>query len=288
MRNRKPEMKDRKPAIEVFWFLHPSASTFTVFPFPFVILFLLLCGMGAALAQGSGTAVVTGAPRVFVRRGPGTQFPPFATLTEGSTVEVQGMRGEWARVSTASGQLGYVKSNFLALPGERRAARQPARQSAVPAATPIHTPAAEARASEALPSSEQNKALAEEVEQLKRDLAAERARSGAQPTAAPGVTAANAQELSTQFARLTAAVEELQRRFDAGRPLTAGQPAAGQPAAGLPDESARRVFPLPETAPQVISPAAVLLAVVGVVAGWLMGSAYSRRQERTRRTRVRF
>ena len=47
----------------------------------------------AVWGQGSSTVVVTGTKRVLVRRGPGTGFPPFAALTNGSAVEVLEMRG---------------------------------------------------------------------------------------------------------------------------------------------------------------------------------------------------
>ncbi|MBI3785700.1 MAG: SH3 domain-containing protein [Deltaproteobacteria bacterium] len=69
-------------------------------------------------AQQASTAIVTGTERVFVRRGPGNEFPPFASIPSGSTVDVQEMRGEWARIITASGQVGYINNRFLSLPGE--------------------------------------------------------------------------------------------------------------------------------------------------------------------------
>ncbi len=63
-------------------------------------------------------AIVTGTEKVFVRRGPGNEFPPFASIPSGSTVEVQDTLGDWTRISTASGQVGYVATQFLSFPGE--------------------------------------------------------------------------------------------------------------------------------------------------------------------------
>lgn len=242
-----------------------------------VLILLLALAAAAAWAQGGSTAVVTGAERVFVRRGPGTQFPPFATLTEGSTVDVKEMSGEWARISTANGQVGYVNSNFLALPGEHRAVRQVAKPTAAAAPTAIATPAAASL-------SEQNKALAAQVEQLRQELTAERERVEARPTPPTGPTIApDAQQLNAEVARLTEAVETLQRRLDAGQSGMGGEPAANPPPWG--DDPTKHIFPSPETSPAV-SPVAVLLALIGLAAGWLMGSAHGRRQ-RDRRARVR-
>ena len=242
-------------------------------------LLAVWCGMPCAWAQGS-TALVTGAERVFVRRGPGLQFPPFATLTDGSTVEVQEVRGEWARISTANGQVGYVNSNFLALPGEHRSAHRPTRPpppaptaTPVPAATVTATEATATEGAAAQTLAEQNKTLEAELQRLREQLATmEKTRPDAPPPLPVAAMSPETPQLNTQLAQLTAAVEALQHRVE----LAAEE------------ESARpKPFPLPENPPQFISPSGVLLAFIGVVAGWLMGSAYGRRHERGRRARVR-
>src|SRR5574337_1505652 len=97
-------------------------------------LLVSLATATATWAQGN-TAVITGAEHVFIRRGPGTEFPPFATLSQGATVEIQEMLGEWARIRTVTGQSGYVRSTFLSPIGERPPAPPPPR-AAVSTATP--------------------------------------------------------------------------------------------------------------------------------------------------------
>ncbi|GIW43836.1 MAG: hypothetical protein KatS3mg077_1118 [Candidatus Binatia bacterium] len=78
------------------------------------------------------TAIITGTEWVFVRRGPGNQFPPFARIPSGSTVEVQEVRDDWAQIITASGQVGFIHVRFLSFP------EQPQRYMSTP--TPLSTP----------------------------------------------------------------------------------------------------------------------------------------------------
>ncbi len=238
----------------------------------FVLLLATLASFAAAAWAQGNTAVVTGAEHVFIRRGPGTEFPPFATLMEGSTVEVQEMHGEWARVLTASGQSGYVKSNFLGLPGERSTASTPSGPAAVatraPAAPTAQSPAAVARAL-----TEENQKLTAQIEDLQQQLAALKAQAEATPTAAPTPAAAvDADRLGAELARLNATVQQLQQRLETEPPRVNVSP--------LPS--------LPADAPaHVVTSTTILLAVVGLCLGWLIGNAYGRRQERGRRPRVR-
>src|ERR1041385_8898698 len=100
-------MTDENPAVRPLpWsaLLRCIVGAFSVSCFLWLVSMIAPLG---ARAQGT-TATVTGAARVLVRRGPGKQFPPLASVTRGSTVEVQDPQGEWARVSTPAGQVGYV------------------------------------------------------------------------------------------------------------------------------------------------------------------------------------
>jgi uncharacterized protein YraI len=248
--------------------LHRSAgSKFAVFHFRFVIPVLLALSVGLAWAQ-TNTATVAGAAHVFIRRGPGTEFPPFATLAEGSTVEIQEMHGEWARVLTASGQSGYVKSNFLALPGEQHAP-----QAAAPphAAAPAVTPArSEAAAVQQL--TEENKNLTAQIGQLQEELTALKA--GATPVSVPTAAPAalDVEKLQADLTRLTATVDQLEKRLQAQPPQLNVSPLPNLPADG----------PV-----RVVTSTTILLAAIGLCVGWLLGNAFGRRQERSRRPRVR-
>ncbi len=79
------------------------------------VLTLSLAAPHTALGR---TAIVTGTEWVFIRRGPGNQFPPFARIPSGSTVEVQEVRADWAQIITASGQVGFIHVRFLSFPDE--------------------------------------------------------------------------------------------------------------------------------------------------------------------------
>jgi hypothetical protein len=276
MENREYEMRNGTPVIR-----KSRGSRFRwlgfalpVFGFLFSIAFLLPpVGWG----QG-GTAVITGARRVFVRRGPGLEFQPFATLTNGTTVDVQEMQGEWARITTAGGQVGYVSSTFLALPAEAE------RQSATPAAAP--PPGAAPMRSEPAPVravTERNKALEAEVRNLQQELEAQKSRADATPVPAPVATTpvgtTDIEQLKGQLARLTTAVEGLQRGLADAR--LAAEPPAATTTTTTPATPA-------DGSPHSVSSTAILLGVVGLGVGWLMGSAFGRRQERGRRSRVRF
>ena len=221
----------------------------------FRTILLLLCLVSAAPVHAqSNTAVVTGAERVRIRRGPGVEFSPFATIAAGSTVDVQAMEGEWARIVTAAGQVGYVSSTFLALPGERPAA-----------------PAAEPQPVALRTSSEQNKALTAEIRRLQDELAALKDRAAADAPPAPPPARMDAEKVLAELAHLTAAVENLQRQIEV-RPHSE----AAAPPAGTTGES-----------PRAFSSSRIVLAITALLIGWAMGSAYGRKHERGQRSRVR-
>jgi hypothetical protein len=294
MESRKPEMPKQKPANRRFKgaaSLPLTGLGFSIFCFVFFIFSL---PSSTACAEG-GTAVVVGAERLFVRRGPGTEFPPFATLTKGDTVEVQEMQGEWARIMTGGGQTGYVRSNFLVLPRERERPASP--PSAPP--TPLQKPQPAAAEPSALRAANaRNKALETEIRNLQQEITALRSRSAvalavvtpasvtpasATPVATTPLTppptatlvpvpAAGTDQLQAEIVRLTAMVETLQHR-----------PESRPPIEGLPAP----VVPIEET-PHAWSSGALALGIIGVAIGWLAGTMLGRKPDRGRRSRIRF
>jgi hypothetical protein len=268
MENRKQEIRNREPVnARLIRRFQLVGLRFSVLGFLFSIFFVGL--VVSAGAQGN-TAVVAGAEHVFIRRGPGTEFPPFATLTEGSSVEIQEMHGEWARVLTASGQSGYVNSNFLTLPGEHRAPPAAAPPRAVP---PTATPArSEAAAVHQL--TEENKNLTAQIGQLQEELATLKARAEITPASVPTTTpvALDVEKLHADLTRLTSAVEGLEKRLDIEPPRVSVSPLPNLPADG----------PV-----RVVTSTTILLAAIGLCVGWLLGNTFGRRQERARRPRVR-
>lgn len=232
------------------------------------------CGLDtpASWAQGN-TAVVTGAKRLMVRRGPTKGAASFATLSKGTKVEVQEMHGEWARIVTPGRQVGYVNSNFLALPSEKpKAAPTPTAASSTMAPT---APSVGSESAAVHTLTERNQSLENEVRGLRDELTTLKSRAGATPALAPPVAApaADTEQLRSELKRLTTAVEGLQRRMDTSPTTEGALPMATVPADGI---------------SPVVSPLAILLGGVGLSIGWLVGSTYSRRQDRGRRSRVRF
>jgi hypothetical protein len=268
MENRRQGIRNREPlnARHIMRF-QPARWKFLVPGFLFTIFF---AGVVVSVWAQANTAVVAGAEHVFIRRGPGTEFPPFATLAEGTSVQIQDMHGEWARVLTVSGQSGYVNSNFLALPGEHRAppAGTPPR-AALPPATPAGSEAAAVRQL-----TEENKSLTAQIGKLQEELAASKAQAEATPVSTPTTAPAglDAEKLHSDVERLTAAVEHLEKRLDVEPPRVNVSPLPNLPADG----------PV-----RVVTSTTILLAAIGLCVGWLLGHAFGRRQERGRRPRVR-
>lgn len=64
---------------------------------------------------GAATATVTGAGRLNVRNGPGTDFPLLSTLADGQIVTLAGRSTDatWLQVRLPAGQLGWVSGQFL-------------------------------------------------------------------------------------------------------------------------------------------------------------------------------
>lgn len=236
----------------------------------------LVPGVERASAQGQ-PAVVEGTTKLFIRRGPGREFPPFATLTGGSKVQLHEKRGTWSRITTASGQVGYVHSKFLrvvdsagatppaATPADTPASEPPPATPTMVAATQPPSPrptATKRRAGQATASPAENVPTPNEPTQL--------------PTASPTETAAVATsakggrlDMQQQVDRLSRAVDALNSRLD-------------------------QRFPLPEEMPATsvdsgtgVSGGAILLGFLGVIVGWLMGATYQRNKDRGRRSRIR-
>jgi hypothetical protein len=206
-----------------------------------------------ALAE-EAEAVVT-ARRLFLRRGPGTEFPPYSTIHEGSTVRVQELQGKWARVTTSSGQTGYVHGDFLRF--LEKAPERPA-----PAAAVAEAPAEAGTATgEAV---QRNRELEGEVEDLSQRL---KELEADPPAAAP---AAESEASAAELARLTAAVASLEKRFEEA--LAAGSVSVVHP------------NPMPDAA-SPLNGSAILFGFLGLVIGWAAGS-YVRRSDRGR-SRIR-
>jgi len=235
------------------------------------LLLLVWCmapHLGRALPAGAqgNMAIVTGAEHVFIRRGPGTEFPPFASLSAGAEVEIQEMRGEWARVLTASGKSGYVRSNFLALATEQRPASTaaPREPSATATAGTRQAAAPQQTGQAAGPSPGSQRALEDNTP----------ASVGSEQVPTPSLSSPSRNELEKLHAdlvRLNSSVEQLQHLLNLVTARESPLALAGTSAEGS----------------SMLVSTGILLGAVGLCVGWLLGNAYGRRQERGRRPRVR-
>jgi uncharacterized protein YraI len=204
----------------------------------------------AAPLPAATSATVHGVEAVNVRRGPSAESPSFAMLRRGARVSVESITGSWALVELASGQKGYIHAAYLALPAG----------ADVPTVGLEPTAAAETPGQTATP-----------------DAAA----AGA--TSEPGQTP----QAPAVEARLEQALDRIRALESA---LVTPSPAA--------EVRLADATPVPlgfDTSPpgddfsdlREIAPA-LALAGVGFLAGFVLGAAYGQRQERNRRSRVRF
>lgn len=252
----------------------------------FVTLVVPLTAPEPVAAQERG-AVVRGASKVFVRRGPGMSFPPFARLAEGSVVQVKGQQGQWVRIMTTGGQMGFVNAKYLLmLDRESGEITPPAADEEAPAEAAATPPAAVGERAAEAPTVAPTRAPAA------TPTAARARQAAAEPTPAEPVLQATepatkiprlpppeparatmAEERAAivdEVRRLSDSVTALQRRIEENEPI-----ANGFAASGADDGSS-------------VSGGAILLGLLGVGVGWYLGSRYGRAQERGRRSRIRF
>lgn len=259
---------------------------------------LSLAAVSIARAE-SVRAVVRGADALYIRRGPGIDSPAFATLVKGTEVEVEGVVDSWALIRTTRGERGYVHRTFLALPPGTELSQLPRPEGTIPpapaaspspmAAPPRPTavnsaamptrPATEARptatatpvaSAQATPETRAVPAEPPTPSPLDVEIASLRARLAAlQAVATPAGTGTpedEASDLRADLQRLLRLTEEVRNQ------LTVPPPAPP---------------PIEQTQPPDLA-STLALAGAGLVLGFLIGTVYGRRQERNRRTRVRF
>jgi uncharacterized protein YgiM (DUF1202 family) len=224
-----------------------------------LVLIVWAAAISAAAATDTTPAVVTGAQVLYVRRGPGVTYRAFATIERGEQVEVERLEGVWALVRLASGQTGYVYSTFLTFPGQAQTTLlvpATATSPRPPEPTATNRPEAASRLDKAQPSPEKP---GDEAQPAPATVTGSSSSSGASP--------AELAALRSDVQRLTAAVDSLQKQI--------GE-APGQLGAGATEEH------------WWSSSTLGVMVLIALLVGWVIGSAYGRQSERSRRNRIRF
>jgi len=219
---------------------------------------LVLLAVTLAVSDANAEPVrgrVAGVPAVNLREQPSTNSRAVTWLAEGEPVEVQGVVNGWALVQTARGQSGYIRRGYIeaseneikAIASAQRAAQAAAPAAATPA-DPEPGPGREADLEA------QVRSLREQLEELRRQAT---------------VTADAQQdrilrEVRGDLRKLLEQTSAIERRLAAGA-------AGGSPAAPM----------------QSTPPFPWMMLGFGILIGAVLGAAFGRRQERSRRTRIR-
>jgi len=221
-----------------------------------------LIALLAAGADAAGYGTIRGAEMVNVRREANLDSPAFFSLPTGRVVKVEKVVSGWALIELPNGERGYVKALYVDLPAgidivAAEATALPPTPSLVASPPPTDTPPATTAPTSGAPSGIEPPpgALEREVAQLRDRLAALESAVVVTPGAAPP------------------------RREPAE---VAPTPALIEGGHG----AVRATVPEPPVALE-LGPM-LALAGVALLIGFLLGTAYGQRQERNRRTRVRF
>ena len=239
-----------------------------------VAMLAISLGVACRAAAEDNKAVVHGASKLFVRRGPGMSFPPFARLSEGSIVKVHGKQGSWVQIETAGGQVGFVNTKFLTPVG----AGDSANDTEPTEAELLDTPSADSAAT-ATTAGRTPEAIAAAAGRAATDGTAASSENPASSSALPLETpldtptrptmADERVSIADEVRRLSQAVVVLEKRIGESEPIGDG-------------------FGDQEDQESSVSGGAILLALLGIGFGWYVGSRYGRAQERGRRSRIRF
>jgi hypothetical protein len=211
-------------------------------------LFLLSTIEHAAFAA---PAEISGIDKVYLRAGPGTDAAPLGVLKGGDQVNLLDVEGSWTKVQTRDGTVGFVYHRYV-VPRPDGSSAQGEPQTAGP------------------PS----------------DVAA--APTAPPPVPSPRETvAATKDELSTELANLRAEVADLKQKVQERTDQTgdAQAPSGGSIPSISPAPVGAPVAPAPSAREQGIGVLAV--AMLSLLVGWVLGSAFGRRRSRSQRPRLR-
>jgi hypothetical protein len=218
--------------------------------------FALLCATQSTVL--AAPAEISGIEKVYLRAGPGIETTPLGVLNAGDRVNVLEVQGSWTKVETREGTVGFVYHRYVVPLTDGKPTREP-EEVAAPASNVSAEPTSEpvAAASDVTPAPAQTETITPSKDDLSAELASLRA----------------------EVADLKQKVHE---RVDqtSDVPPSSGGPASAIPAVNVPGApmgaSARE---------QGIGVLAV--AMLSLLVGWILGSAFGRRRSRSQRPRLR-
>jgi SH3 domain-containing protein len=126
-------------------------------------------------------AEISGTANVYLRSGPGADYPTVGVLNAGDRVTIVGTQGVWTRVATADARVGYLNRRFLTptteSPEETSSTKDTAVAGPAERPSPAPSPAAEARKPEL---AAEMAALRAEISELKQKIEEQRDQQGSE------------------------------------------------------------------------------------------------------------
>jgi hypothetical protein len=219
--------------------------------------FVLFCAIPLAAFAAPGE--ISGIEKVYIRTGPSTDTAPLGVLKAGDRVNILEVQGSWTKIETQDGTVGFVSHRYV-VPGLDGNLPEVAPQAAMPQSSVTAGP----------PSSEAAAPVGD-------------------ATPAPSLTEtaeAGRGELSEELANLRAEVADLKKKVQERAEQTADVQAPGGGSVSSIAAADGRVVPqIPSAREQGIGVLAV--ALLSLLVGWVLGSAFGRRRSRSQRPRLR-
>ena len=195
-------------------------------------------------------AEISGIDKVYLRAGPGTETEPLIVLNAGDRVNTLGNEGNWTKVETSDGKVGFVYHRYVLASAEAGAAA-PSPRAVPPAEGATAASAGLAEPSPTAAGEAPKDAVAAEIAGLRAQLAdlrqkvQERAAENAEPLGTNGIAPSSGSAIDA--------------------PAAAPTPSAREQGVGV-----------------------LAVALLSLLVGWVLGSAFGRRRSRSQRPRLRF
>ncbi|HSD11635.1 MAG TPA: SH3 domain-containing protein, partial [Candidatus Binatia bacterium] len=206
----------------------------------------------------AGPAEISGIEKVYLRAGPGTDTAPIGVLKAGDQVNILDVQGSWTKIETQEGTVGFVYHRYI-VPRLDSTPPEAAPQVIAPQSSVAAVPPGSGVA----------------------------APNDATPAPSPTEEAGAAKdELSAELASLRAEIADLKQKVQERVDETGEvQAPSGGSVSSIPAGNAPAAPPATSAREQGIGVLAV--ALLSLLVGWVLGSAFGRRRSRSQRPRLR-